>query len=258
MLKKVVKNYVPRNVLDAIERWHFARALPKFDEPELAVVRLLAECGTTVVDVGANVGWYTYAMSKIVGPNGSVVSLEPVNRSFQYLQHCIRTHSLTNVESHHIAASASPGKAEILIPRGRDGTSNFYRAKLTSKVTTNAECYATEVVQTDTLDRILQSRLDKVSFVKIDVEGHELAVVSGAKSLLESRNTSWMIELSGDPERVDSSAAKVNAVLDNHGYRGFWFDDNSRILRKLGQGEKIVNYFFLTDEQLMRIRLPHE
>ena len=84
-----------------------------------------------------------------------------------------------------------------------------------------------------------------ISFVKIDVEGHEPRVLAGAKKLLEARTSAWLVEASGDAADKNSPTGETFAIFRRYGYSPYFWDHDE--IRPLGFGRKVVNVIFLPD-----------
>ena len=131
-LKRWALNHLPESVLARIRRWHYGRILRSFndaEEPDLKVVGALAQCGTTAVDLGANIGIYTKALSELVGPQGTVISVEPVPQTFEVLSKNVRSLLMTNVSCVNAAISGTDGHALMELPSYDTGGLNFYQAR---------------------------------------------------------------------------------------------------------------------------------
>ena len=75
MLKSIALMVLPNRILKFLKQIHYFRELKRFsekDEPDLRVVRKLVSSGDHVVDIGANVGWYTRVLAESVGSGGRV------------------------------------------------------------------------------------------------------------------------------------------------------------------------------------------
>lgn len=108
VVKGLALTLMPRQALFYLKVARYIRQAGQFselEEPELKVVKHLVKAGDMVVDVGANVGWYTNYLSKIVGEGGKVISLEPVPETFALLSACVKAHRLANVELVNVGAS---------------------------------------------------------------------------------------------------------------------------------------------------------
>jgi len=96
-LKSLVLTHAPPAALLWLKKRHYVRAVKSFYEPDTEIMHALVGTGDMVLDIGANVGWYTYLLSKCVGPRGQVTSIEPVPPTFEILSHCVRALELPNV-----------------------------------------------------------------------------------------------------------------------------------------------------------------
>lgn len=236
-LKSQALRRLPDPVLQRIKMWHYARTLRAFrdeDEPDVRVVRHLVLPGTTAIDLGANIGVYTRVLSELVSPTGAVVSVEPMPETHAILAANVRALSLSNVTTVHAAVSDHAGILHMAPGAYVGGGSNYYEAHVVAEGGTP--------VQARTLDEIVGART-RVGFVKCDVEGHELAVLAGATELLDRQRPAWLVEV---------STAGVIALFERNGYGTYWYDGVT--LRRRAEGDRSVNYFFLTDAHVARLR----
>jgi FkbM family methyltransferase len=155
---------------------------------EIEVARALIRPGDLVVDAGANKGAYLYWLRQFVGPTGTVLAYEPQPQLANYLQGACTAFRWTNVEIHSIALSDRAGKSTLHIPGG--GISPG--ASLEGSVLENAKGSTSECL-VDTLDHQLAGR-PTPSFLKIDVEGHELALFEGAAETLRRHKPALLFE----------------------------------------------------------------
>ena len=138
----------------------------------------LLQRGDTVVDVGASFGFHALTSAMRVGPEGQVYEIEPQPDMFALLEQNIRNNRLTNVTTDPLALSDSP-QALALHRFAGLGTGH------TSVSTLHRDDYETIVCPAVTLDSYLDSHaVRKVTILKLDVEGSELAVLRGARGLL--------------------------------------------------------------------------
>jgi FkbM family methyltransferase len=249
MLKSIALMVLPNRILKFLKQIHYFHALKRFserDEPDLRVVRKLVRSGDHVVDVGANVGWYTRVLAESVGSGGRVYSIEPIEVTFEILSYCIHRLGLRNVVLLHSGISEADGEAVMEIPSFNKGGDNFYRAKIVSGA--NPSEFNRQVqVRLTTLDKILGGTKNPIAFIKCDVEGHELAVVRGARSVIERFMPAWQIEVSQDPDEPGTPSNELFAILYSYGYSAFWFDGSNLVER--APKDKSINYFFLKAEQ---------
>ncbi len=246
-IKGLILTIVPSRVLYYLKAARYARLVGEFseaDEPELTVVKHLVKPGDTVVDVGANVGWYTNYLSRLVGDRGRVISLEPMPETFALLSNSVKAHRLANVELHNVGASEFDGSAVMEIPQYVSGGANYYMAHIVDSARQVSTMCQREV-KLRSLDSMLGETLRKVGFIKCDVEGHELQLIKGAQETIKVSKAAWLIEISrsSDPDLEGSNSAQIFGLLAAQGYSPWWLDKN--IFRRRKRGDKALNYFFL-------------
>lgn len=254
-LKNHALRLLPNWVLQPLRVWHHRRTLQSAldaEEPDLIVVRHLVEAGTIALDLGANIGVFTKALSDLVGPSGQVVSVEPVPQTFDVLSRNVHSLGMSNVSCINVAVSESAGSVVMQLPEYHSGGVNFYQASVVSgSRSAPSDAAGQIVVPAVTLDSLIAGK-GKIAFVKCDVEGHELACLSGGTTLLRSHSPAWLIEIWGDPDEAGAKATQTFQIFENHSYTPWWFDGRS--LRRRRVGERSTNYFFLNDTHLAKLK----
>ena len=149
-------------------------------EHEMEFLRNWIQPGMTVIDVGANVGVYTFSAAMKVGAEGKVLAVEPFSKCVRYLQETCRINEINWVKILAGAASDKSGTAKLLL----------YSASESNELISD-EAIATinqaqfEEVKCFTLDSLIDTeQLTKVDFIKMDAEGHELSVLAGSNRIL--------------------------------------------------------------------------
>lgn len=188
----------------------FVRAIAhahKRFEPELE--RIVASCPRygTAVDVGAWYGPWTYWLSQRVE---RVVAFEPNPDVADVLERTVRS----NVRIVRAAASADAGTATLTLPAGGKGTEG--RASLEG-LDDSDRTVAVPTMRVDDLD------VENVVFLKVDVEGHEFAALSGAEKLVDR----WHPLLAVEIEERHGGIAPTVDLLAGWGYRGKVLVDRS-------------------------------
>ena len=155
---------------------HFSRS------GELAVLERIRALGTdvrTVVDVGANIGEWSRSAAAIF-PEATIHAFEPASDTFRLLQQRLAGERVVAV---HGALSDTSGTRTLRSVPGMNWMSSLEELDLTRL---NVEASETEDVPCFTLDEYcVEHGLDRIDILKIDTEGHELAVLRGARDLLE-------------------------------------------------------------------------
>jgi len=153
--------------------------LGDFDPWVIALLRALATPGSTVVDVGANIGVMTLRLSDFVGVAGKVISFEPFPINLDLLRKNVEGNRCTNVEVIGDALSDRSGACRV-------GMADMQPGHVS--VLPDDSPVDGAVVRTRTLDEFVAERgLGSVSTCKIDVEGFEFEVLSGARSALANQ-----------------------------------------------------------------------
>ncbi len=245
LAKAAAWHVLPRGVLRQVRQRHYYRVLAAgaVAEPELAVLGAFVQRGACVIDAGANFGLYTKTLADLVGPSGLVYSIEPIPETFDMLTSNVARLGLRNVVPLRYAVSDSNGEpVRLVVPKtGPFGVENPYRAQIVPGPAAGREVIA----ETRTLDRLATAERRCVSFVKCDVEGHELACLRGAVDLIRRCRPTWLLEVSGDPRTPGSSASSVFNLMEEFAYLAYVVDGNE--LRRWQPDEPPrVNYFFLS------------
>ncbi len=177
------------------------------------------------MDVGAEYGLYTWVLSALVGPAGRVHSIEPLPGPARWLRAASRILGCGNVTVHRSALGAHTGHGELSLPR-RWGLPVHGRAYLVEGATgpgPNVEFPTSRPVPAPlrTLDELVRSEaIEKVGFVKADVEGAELGVLDGAHQTLSTHRPPLLLEVEDRHLRkYGARPPEVLRRLRDYGYR---------------------------------------
>jgi FkbM family methyltransferase len=175
--------------------------------------------GMVVLDVGAHHGYYTLLASKLVSSTGRVFSFEPSPRERKALSLHVRLNRCRNVRVQVLALGSRNGRAEFhLVEHAETGLNSLMPP---------ACAFPTSVVLVDvtTLDGWLQGQnIRHVSFIKMDVEGGELAALQGATGILE-RQPRPVIFVEIQDIRTQPWGYPAKRILEFLSARGYkWFD----------------------------------
>lgn len=130
----------------------------------------------TVLDIGANIGYYTLLLSQLVGEDGLVVAIEPYPGNVHLLELNLRLNRVTNVKVMSVAVSDEVGTAQMFV----SGGSNWHSLRpteLTGKETIS--------VPTVTIDTIVAQLERPIDLIRMDIEGWETKALSGAEGTLK-------------------------------------------------------------------------
>ncbi len=168
-----------RMELDLADEIQRAIYLGHVGPEEVAAVRRSLPVGGTMIDVGANVGFFTALACACLGPTGRVLAFEPSGHVFQRLARMIAGNQLTQVQAFQMALSDSEGTLRLSIPPARIGNHSPTFADVAGW-----EKLEVPIGRLD--DYVSRLQTGTVDLLKIDVEGHEPRVLAGAEVSLRS------------------------------------------------------------------------
>jgi FkbM family methyltransferase len=192
----------------------------KIESQSLDFLKRFTKENTTVVDVGANIGYFTIEISKYLDSSSRIIAIEPGLINFSRLQKVVeekkREPSISLVMA-GLSEEIGWGSLEI-------DPSNPANHRLSE------EQNAAKSVELYTLDSITEN-IKNVALVKIDVQGHELAVLNGGKKLLREQSPALLIEIDN---RFDTNLGeKIWDYLDAFNYKMFMTNDLEEEITKL-------------------------
>jgi FkbM family methyltransferase len=187
------------------------RRYGEWAQQELDLIGSLMAPGDWIVDGGAYIGTHTLAFSRFVGPSGQVVSIEPRREVFHLLQANVEeVNRLDNVRLLNCALGDHQGSLEL-----RPLSSDEERANPGGQSVTDTHDVASAYsVKVATLDGLNLERLD---FLKLDVEGAEASIVAGARQTIARHRPFVFVELNS----IGLGIEVLAAMRAHDGYRAF-------------------------------------
>jgi FkbM family methyltransferase len=183
--------------------------------------------GAVFLDVGANIGLYGVPAGAVVGPRGTVICFEANPATHRYLVHNLARNRRANVMAENLAVGAESG--EIRIATG---------ARNAGEVHVATEVEEGEVVPMVSLDTYCAAHdLDRVDYIKIDVEGFGASVLAGARRII-AENADILVQTEYEPAHLarygDPDA--LARLLDAQGLKPFalaWTDGSAAAIETL-------------------------
>ncbi len=220
-------------------------------EPELRLLPRLCDRAAISVDVGANVGIYTWHLRRL---SNSVVAFEPQPDMAGFLRRALPA----SVTVHQAALSDRRVTLELRVPVDPDLSGN---ASVEATNSLEDKPFRTLDVACHRLDDL---GLERIGFLKIDVEGHELSVLQGALATLERDQPSLLIEI--EERHRPNALASTWAFLERLGYVGRFLRDGKlhdihELLAPDGDagdraaGLRIYNFVFVPGARADRLRV---
>jgi len=173
-------------------------------------LREFVPAGSTVVDVGANVGFFTMKFALWVGEQGRVIAVEPDRENFEVLVAKVKKAGLQDrVRLHQAAAAAETGSVRLRRNELHPGD---------HRISFHPEGIPVPAVTVD--DLVAAAAPRSVSLVKIDVQGAEMLVLKGAKRMLDQLHPALFVEVDDRALRhFGSSAEALLEHMQRSGYK---------------------------------------
>jgi FkbM family methyltransferase len=191
--KSIFRSWFPKLTLRMSLRNHY------WDEIEMDILDLIVSRDRAALDVGANAGRYTAALSRLAS---HVYAVEPNPRMARLLSVGLDQKRTTVL---NCAASDSTGTATLSIPTDRWGNGGESLASIDSRCLGRTRSVSVRKMMLDELVAI------DIGFMKLDIEGHELAALRGAENILEKWRPTILIEC--DEIGADTSAPSFDFLL---------------------------------------------
>jgi FkbM family methyltransferase len=161
--------------------------------------------GDVVVDVGANIGYYTVLAGHLVGESGRVYAFEPDPISFEYLSKNVRLNGLRNVVLEQKAVSNESGTIRLYLADENKGDHRIYDPKGEQRPSVEVEAVA--------LDDYFAGVEDSVDFVKVDTQGAELVILKGMMDLVR-RSPSAILAFEYAPKLLTGFGSSPRELVD--------------------------------------------
>ncbi|MFA6554486.1 MAG: FkbM family methyltransferase [Candidatus Paceibacterota bacterium] len=211
-------------------------ALGSFEDTEIELFRKSLKNGFTVVDIGANIGYYTIIASGHIGSNGKIFAYEPENRNYSFLQKNIEVNRLTNVKAQKIGLSDKKGSNTLYLDPNNKGHHSLVYDKDKPGLT----------IELDTLDNSLkQFGSPKIDIIKIDIEGAEFLALEGMRETIQ-KSPNLIIFTEVYPKAMARLGGNAQRYLENLAGLGFslsLIDENKKDIQPITNIEEFIQTF---------------
>lgn len=218
-----------------------------YEALETAFCSSYAEKGDYVMDLGANVGYFTALLSGLVGKDGAVFSFEPGVKTIAKLERTKELLGLANVDLNNLAAGERSG-----ICRFAQSLTGMDQHQHVAKPDDDMGKFATVEMPMASVDDFVKNKKipnTKLSMIKCDVEANELQVLRGAATILGGESSpAWLLEVrirDRDGNTMLSTARQVLELFK--GYKAFFASLGEEKLYPMEQLEpmlpELINIF---------------
>ncbi|MFO7528755.1 MAG: FkbM family methyltransferase [Marinobacter sp.] len=194
---------LPKGIVRLLKINYYRRQIRKgefrSEEREYDVLKNIIPAGAKVVDIGANVGYYTLLFSSLVGSKGRVIAFEPIPETFDLLSNNVTASAAQNVTLINGAVSTDTQEVDFTIPE-----ENLFQSHMVPEGEIHVMSFP------------LSSFLPKswsLDFLKIDAEGCDEEIIKSSIGVINSHRPFVMAEL------AQEKAKGLVGVLENYSLR---------------------------------------
>lgn len=204
--------------LDLTEGIDLAIYLGMYENATLAAIKKIVKPGSIVADIGANIGAITLPLAQCVGSSGKVYAFEPTLWAYQKLS--------KNISLNPNLQGRIQAEQIMLLADGQQPPDSIYSSWNLAKPEDDqthpehmGRLMSTENVTAMTLDAYFELKPNMtLDLIKLDVDGYELPVLKGSKSILMKHKPIIILEVAGSPHDDYSSVQEMLDELKIYGY----------------------------------------
>ncbi len=192
----------------------------------------LAKEGDTVVDIGANLGYYSRTLSRIVGAKGRVYSVEPMNQIVKVLRRNLKGCGNVTILNYALGAT----QTEVSMGNDSSQSSGYFGTGQNFVNETEKSVDVSSIAQMCRGSELFGA-LERIDVIKCDIEGYEVVVMEEMRPILEKFHPLVLIE-SGDTNRQ-----QIIKLFTELGYSGYTLVDGCEVALT-SEGEKDIIFRF--------------
>ena len=197
-------------------------SLKPYEKENVEIIKKIVQKEDVILDIGANIGYFTLILAKIAGEKGKVFAFEPYPKNFEILKKNIEVNNYKNVILENKAVFNKNEKIKLFLSPINNGAHRIFNT-LNGKNSIEVEAIK--------LDDYLKNK--KIDFFKMDIEGAELNALIGMESILKNKDIKFIMEFSPENLRELNKPSKIKELLDFLENKGFiLIDINKRSIIK--------------------------
>jgi FkbM family methyltransferase len=196
-----------------------------YEKEETNLFKKLVKKGMTVVDVGANIGYYTLLAARLTGDDGRVFAFEPDPQNFALLSKNVALNGCENVVAVQKAISNESERAKLFLDKTNLGAHSLSEA--------NVQIDNTITVDVTSLDDFFKNSNCKIDVIKMDVQGLEVKVLEGMVDTIDA-NENLVILTELWPLGLKNAGSSAEVFLEKLAEGGF-------TLYRVGQNIEPIN-----------------
>jgi FkbM family methyltransferase len=225
-----------------------------FEPATIKFIRKAVKSGSTVLDVGGNIGYHALEFAKAAGQAGQVFTFEPDEKNITALRRNAALNNLTTITAMQTAVSDSNAPLKLYlsaVDNNAGAHSTVYNERMLS------ETYVE--VPSVTMDAFVREKnLTRVDCVKIDIEGAEMSVLKGMTTVLNEKRPMLIIELCAEYQNLAGYTVKQfkSYLMDGFKMAAFTTNDDGRLVKSpVTAFHHLDNVVFIPIERLVEFEL---
>ena len=237
----ILKKFIPEKYL---LKKRLNRAIKKNYEKELEIIKKFSDKSKDALDIGVYRGVYSFQLAKYFN---FVHSFEPNPLLFPYLNKNLKK-ILNNIQLYNYALSDSNGDTKLKLPIRsesifKNNIEELYQLGAASIHPNNKfNDFKEVIVRKKKLDDL--KLVNKIGFIKIDVEGHEIEVINGAKETIKNNMPILLVEI--EERHTQSSVIESINYINKFDYNCFYINDKKLVpIDRLDNTKLENNYYFI-------------
>ncbi|MCF6279959.1 MAG: FkbM family methyltransferase [Flavobacteriaceae bacterium] len=230
ILELHIDDWIPKNI-------YFTGT---YEEAELQYIQSSLKKEDVFVDVGANIGVHSLFASKIVGNKGQVISFEPFNKNHQSFKKNIKINDISNIIAENLAVSESDTFIDIYYNKDE-----LNLGMVSAFITNYSDSQKAETISLDSYFE--KNHINKVDFIKIDIEGGEYNALLGMKKTLVKYSPKLLIEILDESNpSLQNNKEHIIFFLKKIGYNLYFIDDDGELSVSI-KNDNRMNFAFIKD-----------
>jgi len=230
----ITKKYGHKMFLDELDSLHLS-VHRDWENFETSIIEKEIKRGDVVLDIGANIGFYSLIMGNLVGNEGKVYAFEADPTNFEILEKNVKINEYKNIILINKAVLDKPGKVKLYIDEKNTGKNTLNKGE-------NVKYVEVEAIRLD--DYFPKNK--EINFIKMDIEGSEGRAIKGMVNLLKkNKNIKIISEIY--PGLLDEIGGEINfrtkdylEFLEKIGFKLYDINEKSKSLR-LSSPKDILN-----------------
>lgn len=197
-----------------------------YEKVEVNLFKKLVSRGMVVVDIGANIGYYTLIAANLVGDKGKVFAFEPDPENYTLLVKNIEVNGYKNIISVQKAVSNKTGTTNFFLYEQNKGQHTIYEP---------SSYWKSIVVESITLDDYFSEQQDSIDVIKMDIQGAEMLALLGMEKIIKQAPRLKIFTEFSPPKlkNCGSSPEEFLRKVTEYGFRLHLINDQNQLIEPI-------------------------